>query len=208
MSPKGRMTKRKIKVLNRYKDTVCELLENRDISENADRMGHKEVIESESTEEGVCLVANEFPTLNESVRKKVTNVNGTDVNVAAENTVSQTPHVQLTKNITTVMSGAKAHSDSCVVNDDNSRNDRKATARMCEEGTGNIGFARVLVEIKATATQDFKDKVELCYKSKDQVVTCSKFVTVEYSWKPPRCSQCKVFRRNDGTCGMNVEVTA
>ena len=34
----------------------------------------------------------------------------------------------------------------------------KETARMCEEGTGNIGFSRVLVEIKAK--NEFKEKIE------------------------------------------------
>ncbi|PWA79019.1 ATPase, F1/V1/A1 complex, alpha/beta subunit, Zinc knuckle CX2CX4HX4C [Artemisia annua] len=38
----------------------------------------------------------------------------------------------------------------------------KVTAKMYSEGTGNIGFARVLVEIKAD--REFKEKIEICYK--------------------------------------------
>ncbi|PWA80326.1 ATPase, F1/V1/A1 complex, alpha/beta subunit, Zinc knuckle CX2CX4HX4C [Artemisia annua] len=81
----------------------------------------------------------------------------------------------------------------------------KSTARMCDEGTGNIGYARVLVEIKAA--HDFKEKIELCYKSRELMICCYKFVKVEYSWKPPRCSVCKVFGHLDCNCALNkVEV--
>lgn len=38
----------------------------------------------------------------------------------------------------------------------------KVTARMCHEGTGRVGYARVLVEIDAE--KEFKDKIEICYK--------------------------------------------
>lgn len=79
----------------------------------------------------------------------------------------------------------------------------KSTARMCDEGTGNIGYARVLVEIKAA--QEFKEKIQLCYKSKEQMMNCSKFVKVKYSWKPPRCSVCKVFGHFDCNCTLNKE---
>lgn len=78
----------------------------------------------------------------------------------------------------------------------------KTTARMCSEGTGNIGFARVLVEIKAD--REFKEKIEICYKDNGLLIRNSKFVNVEYSWKPPRCSHCKVYGHTDSTCGMNV----
>ncbi|PWA44444.1 hypothetical protein CTI12_AA526170 [Artemisia annua] len=81
----------------------------------------------------------------------------------------------------------------------------KATTRKCEEGTENISYARVLVEIKAA--QEFKYKIELCYKCKDQVVACSKFVKVEYSWKPPRCSMYKVFGHTECNYELNEILT-
>ncbi|GJY18427.1 ribonuclease H-like domain-containing protein, partial [Tanacetum coccineum] len=49
----------------------------------------------------------------------------------------------------------------------------KTTTRMCKDGTGNIGYARVLVEINAD--KEFKENIEICYKSDDQKTNCSKF---------------------------------
>ncbi|GJX06151.1 RNA-directed DNA polymerase, eukaryota, reverse transcriptase zinc-binding domain protein [Tanacetum coccineum] len=79
----------------------------------------------------------------------------------------------------------------------------KTTSKLCKFGTGNFGYARVLVEIKAE--NELKEKVELCYQSKEQKTLCFKFVKVEYSWKPPMCSKCKVFGHTDSTCGMRTE---
>ena len=81
----------------------------------------------------------------------------------------------------------------------------KVTAKMCSEGTGNAGFARVLVEIKAD--KEFKEKIEICYKGADKVTKRSKFVDVEYSWKPPRCKHCKVFGHNDSEWGLRLRFT-
>ncbi|GKE58003.1 ATPase, F1/V1/A1 complex, alpha/beta subunit, partial [Tanacetum coccineum] len=49
----------------------------------------------------------------------------------------------------------------------------KTTTRMCKDGTGNIGYARVLVEINAD--KEFKENIEICYKSDNQKTNCSKF---------------------------------
>ncbi|GJX58288.1 RNA-directed DNA polymerase, eukaryota, reverse transcriptase zinc-binding domain protein [Tanacetum coccineum] len=76
----------------------------------------------------------------------------------------------------------------------------KTTTKMCKGGTGNFGYARVLVEIQAD--KDFKDKIEICYKSKAHRNKCSKFVRMEYSWKPPKCCECKVFGLTVSTCGL------
>ena len=37
----------------------------------------------------------------------------------------------------------------------------QTTAKMCNEGIGRLGYARVLVEI--SAEKEFKDKIEICY---------------------------------------------
>nr|GEY89346.1 ATPase, F1/V1/A1 complex, alpha/beta subunit, zinc knuckle CX2CX4HX4C [Tanacetum cinerariifolium] len=75
----------------------------------------------------------------------------------------------------------------------------KTTNKMCKGGIGNFGYARVLVEI--SADKEFKNMIEICYKNKEQMIKCTKFVKVEYSWKPPKCSKCKVFGHDDNKCG-------
>ncbi|GKC02252.1 RNA-directed DNA polymerase, eukaryota, reverse transcriptase zinc-binding domain protein, partial [Tanacetum coccineum] len=71
----------------------------------------------------------------------------------------------------------------------------KTTTMICKGRHGNYGYARVLVEIQVD--KEFKDVVEICYKSNHQRTKCSKFVNVEYSWKPPKCCKCKVFGHDD-----------
>ncbi|PWA47132.1 hypothetical protein CTI12_AA502510 [Artemisia annua] len=55
----------------------------------------------------------------------------------------------------------------------------QVTTKMCNHGSGRLGYARVLVEMEAT--KDFPDKIEIVYKDS------------EYSWKPLICSHCVVF---------------
>ncbi|GJX71997.1 RNA-directed DNA polymerase, eukaryota, reverse transcriptase zinc-binding domain protein [Tanacetum coccineum] len=80
----------------------------------------------------------------------------------------------------------------------------KTTTRICNEGKGRIGYARVLVEMQAE--KEFKEKIEICYRSSDnQGKGFSKFVEVEYSWKPPVCGKCKVFGHSENKCGKTHE---
>ncbi|GJY09143.1 RNA-directed DNA polymerase, eukaryota, reverse transcriptase zinc-binding domain protein [Tanacetum coccineum] len=76
----------------------------------------------------------------------------------------------------------------------------KTTTRMCTEGRGRVGYARVLVEVQTD--KEFKDKIEICYKSSESRCSFSKFVEVKYSWKPPKCSICKVFGHYDNNRGQ------
>ncbi|GJW01886.1 kinase RLK-Pelle-LRR-I-1 family protein [Tanacetum coccineum] len=76
----------------------------------------------------------------------------------------------------------------------------KTTARMCHEGAGRVGYARVLVEVKAES--QFKEKVAISYRCTEINNTCTKFVNVEYTWKPARCEQCKVFGHSDHNCRL------
>ncbi|PWA74280.1 zinc knuckle CX2CX4HX4C [Artemisia annua] len=72
------------------------------------------------------------------------------------------------------------------------------TTTVCNRGTGSTGFARVLVEVDAK--KGLPSQVEIVYKNSESNVTGSKFVDVEYDWKPPLCSTCKVFGHNNGQC--------
>ena len=44
--------------------------------------------------------------------------------------------------------------------------------------------------------------MEICYKNKQAETIGSKFVKVEYGWKPPRCTACKVFGHIDSNCNV------
>ncbi|GKC50269.1 RNA-directed DNA polymerase, eukaryota, reverse transcriptase zinc-binding domain protein [Tanacetum coccineum] len=80
----------------------------------------------------------------------------------------------------------------------------KTTTMICKGGHGNYGYARVLVEIQVD--KEFKDVVEICYKSNHQRTKCSKFVNVEYSWKPPKCCKCENDRKmKDGQGNRRVQ---
>ncbi|GJX69407.1 RNA-directed DNA polymerase, eukaryota, reverse transcriptase zinc-binding domain protein [Tanacetum coccineum] len=76
----------------------------------------------------------------------------------------------------------------------------KTTTKMCRGGIGNFRYARVLVEIQAD--KEFKDKIKICYRNKTQRTKCSEFVKVEYSWKPLKCCESKVFGHTENTCGL------
>nr|GEY53662.1 ATPase, F1/V1/A1 complex, alpha/beta subunit, zinc knuckle CX2CX4HX4C [Tanacetum cinerariifolium] len=81
------------------------------------------------------------------------------------------------------------------------------TTKMCVNGVGRIGFARILMEIDAE--KGIKDKIEIIYKSKNISEGTKKFMDVEYSWTPSICSHCKVFGHTENLCnklnkgGMN-----
>lgn len=72
------------------------------------------------------------------------------------------------------------------------------TASMCQKGMGRIGFARVLVEIDAK--KGFQDKIEVQYIDKLNNIVRTKFVNVEYTWKPAVCCHCSVFGHMSSRC--------
>ncbi|GKC07964.1 ATPase, F1/V1/A1 complex, alpha/beta subunit [Tanacetum coccineum] len=77
-------------------------------------------------------------------------------------------------------------------------------ANMCKQGFGRIDYARVLVEIDAS--KGFRDVIELMYKDKLNNYKGVKKVKVEYSWKPPVCDFCKVFRHLENGCTSKPRV--
>ncbi|GJZ23061.1 RNA-directed DNA polymerase, eukaryota, reverse transcriptase zinc-binding domain protein [Tanacetum coccineum] len=77
----------------------------------------------------------------------------------------------------------------------------KVTTQMCNDGIGRLGYARVLVEVNAK--DDLKDRIKVCYKDKNKVTIRTKFVGVEYAWKPLKCSHCAVFGHEHSKCEFN-----
>ncbi|GJU94227.1 RNA-directed DNA polymerase, eukaryota, reverse transcriptase zinc-binding domain protein [Tanacetum coccineum] len=74
----------------------------------------------------------------------------------------------------------------------------EVTANMRHNGTGRSAYARVLVEIEAS--KGFKDIIEIQYKDKNNSMIKTKFVKVEYSWRPISCSHCNVFGHSELRC--------
>ncbi|PWA99244.1 hypothetical protein CTI12_AA003540 [Artemisia annua] len=72
------------------------------------------------------------------------------------------------------------------------------TAAMCKEGSGRLGYTRVLVEIDAG--KEYTDNVEISYVDKQMNVKRTKWVRVEYPWKPDKCSHCVVFGHSKSQC--------
>ncbi|PWA97295.1 hypothetical protein CTI12_AA030020 [Artemisia annua] len=71
---------------------------------------------------------------------------------------------------------------------------------MCMTRVGRMGFARVLVELNAK--KQFKDVIEVAYNRKDASISMTKYVQVEYAWKPAHCGHCCVFGHEEKTCRM------
>lgn len=72
------------------------------------------------------------------------------------------------------------------------------TAKRCQFGEGKIDFARVLVEFEVS--KGFKDKVEIQYRDKNNHKKGTKYVAVDYAWKPESCSHCSVFGHGPKEC--------
>ncbi|GJY83814.1 RNA-directed DNA polymerase, eukaryota, reverse transcriptase zinc-binding domain protein [Tanacetum coccineum] len=70
----------------------------------------------------------------------------------------------------------------------------RITTSMCERAYGRASFARVLVEIDAT--KELAENIEVCYSSLGKSMN----LRVEYAWRPPLCTHCKVFGHDLGTC--------
>ncbi|GJR17132.1 RNA-directed DNA polymerase, eukaryota, reverse transcriptase zinc-binding domain protein [Tanacetum coccineum] len=72
------------------------------------------------------------------------------------------------------------------------------TTDICKTGTGRLGYARVLIKIRVE--DEFIDKIEVNYVDEMKKVKSTKWVRVEYTWKPDRCSHCKVFGHSVMRC--------
>lgn len=71
-------------------------------------------------------------------------------------------------------------------------------APMCNNGMGNLGYARTLGEINAE--KGLRKSIEIQYTDKDKCVKGTKTVQVVYDWTPQVCEHCKVFGHNFLMC--------
>ncbi|GJY18351.1 ATPase, F1/V1/A1 complex, alpha/beta subunit [Tanacetum coccineum] len=72
------------------------------------------------------------------------------------------------------------------------------TPKMCAEGEGRLGFARVLVEIGVK--KELKEQIRMVYKQKNRSCNVTKFVKVKYAWRPNTCSLYFVFSHDTSRC--------
>ncbi|GKD69331.1 cytokinin dehydrogenase 3-like protein [Tanacetum coccineum] len=78
------------------------------------------------------------------------------------------------------------------------------TSDMCMQSWGRSSYARVMIELRADV--ELKDNIVVAMPkiTREGHYTCN--VRVEYEWKPPRCSSCKVFRHIHEECLKNTGV--
>ena len=75
------------------------------------------------------------------------------------------------------------------------------TTRMCSQGIGRFGYARVLIEVDAKKGIPDHDDIMYCDKMGKQIAI--KKVKVEYDWKPHVCELCKVSGHDHEKCKLN-----
>ncbi|GJX56773.1 ARID DNA-binding domain-containing protein [Tanacetum coccineum] len=73
---------------------------------------------------------------------------------------------------------------------------------MCMQSWGRSSYARVMVELQADV--ELKDNIVVAMPkiTREGHYTCN--VRVEYEWKPPRCSSCKIFGHIHEECTKNT----
>ncbi|GJT57853.1 cytokinin dehydrogenase 3-like protein [Tanacetum coccineum] len=78
------------------------------------------------------------------------------------------------------------------------------TSDMCMQSWGRSSYARIMIELRAD--MELKDNIVVALPkiTREGHYTCN--VHVEYEWKPPRCSSCKVFRHIHEECSKNTDV--
>ncbi|GKE25324.1 hypothetical protein Tco_1436836 [Tanacetum coccineum] len=70
----------------------------------------------------------------------------------------------------------------------------RITTSMYEKSFGRASFHRVLIKVEAK--RGFVDEIEVFYRS----LRRSMKLRVEYPWKPPLCTHCKVFGHRYDKC--------
>nr|XP_043613031.1 uncharacterized protein LOC122585002 [Erigeron canadensis] len=77
------------------------------------------------------------------------------------------------------------------------------TSQMCLNSWGRHSYARALIELDAS--RDLKDTLVIAIPNVHGEGVSKVEVYVEYEWKPPHCSHCKVFGHALVTCPSQVK---
>lgn len=79
------------------------------------------------------------------------------------------------------------------------------TSSICSDAWGKPSYARAMIEINADKA--LKDKVVVATPCLDRGGKFTKDVaSIEYEWKPPKCTECRVFGHLDASCPLNVSI--
>ncbi|GJY39655.1 retrotransposon protein, putative, ty1-copia subclass [Tanacetum coccineum] len=78
------------------------------------------------------------------------------------------------------------------------------TSDMCMQSWGRSSYARVMIELRADV--ELKDNIVVAMHKITREGHYTRNVRVEYEWKPPRCSSCKVFGHIHEECPKNTGV--
>nr|GEY69557.1 hypothetical protein [Tanacetum cinerariifolium] len=76
------------------------------------------------------------------------------------------------------------------------------TSDMCMQSWGMSSYARVMIELRPDV--DLKDNMVMAMPKITRESHYTYNVRVEYEWKPPRCSSCKVFGHTHEECSKNT----
>ncbi|PWA46276.1 zinc knuckle CX2CX4HX4C [Artemisia annua] len=93
-----------------------------------------------------------------------------------------------------VLNPSKVKASSSVSNIDKGGSQNKNDNPWPSLTYGRASFARVLIEVDAD--RELVENVEVCYESLGKSMN----LRVEYAWKPPHCTQCKVFGHESKAC--------
>ena len=77
------------------------------------------------------------------------------------------------------------------------------TSSMCVKSWGQNSYARTLVEVSSLNT--LMDHVVVAIPYSNGSGHSLVRIEIEYEWKPPCCTVCKIFDHNDAACPKNVK---
>lgn len=76
------------------------------------------------------------------------------------------------------------------------------TTEMCNGGTTNMKYARVLIEFDAK--DGWKDRIQVVIPKLDGSGKVLREMDVEYPWRPPLCDQCHIYGHDNNHCPRKV----